>query len=54
MFNTEESLDHLKELRLKVALIKGEAVEGLTPLEKEDEANNKAMLLKKQQQEMNA
>lgn len=53
MFKIEESLEHLKEMRLKVALIKGETVEGLTPLEKEEEVNSAALLLKKQQ-EMNA
>lgn len=54
MFNTEESLTHLQEMRRKVALMKGEAVEGLTPLEKEDENKKPAVLLNKKQQEMNA
>ncbi len=54
MFNAEESLKLLQEMRRKVALMKGETVEGLPPLEKEDENKKPAILLNKKQQEMNA
>lgn len=55
MFNPEESLSHLKEMRLKVALLKGEEVEGLSPLPqlKEDDKSKSAVLVKKKQQEIN-
>lgn len=55
MFNPEESLNHLKEMRLKVALLKGEEAEGLTPLllVKEEEKGRPAILAKKKQQEIN-
>ena len=55
MFNPEESLNHLKEMRLKVALMKGEEVEGLTPLPlaKDDEKSKPPVMVKKKQQEIN-
>ncbi len=55
MFSPEESLNHLKEMRLKVALLKGEEVEGLTPLPqiKEEEKSKPAILAKTKQQEIN-
>lgn len=54
MFNAEESLNLLLEMRRKVVMMKGEAVEGLPPLENEDENKKPAVLLNKKQQEMNA
>lgn len=44
MFDAEESLIHLQELRCKAAVIKGEAVEGLSPIVLEEE-NTKAAIL---------
>ena len=46
MFNSENSLNHLKEMRQKVILMKGEAVEGIPPLQK-DEKNNSQPLIQK-------
>lgn len=44
MFDAEESLAHLQEMRRKAAAVKGEAVEGLTPIVLEEE-NKKNIIL---------
>lgn len=54
MFNAEESLNHLRDLRRQVSVLKGQTVEGLSPIEKEDEVKKTTVLINKNQNEMNA
>lgn len=55
MFNAEESLQHLKEMRYRVIMMKdGQSEEGLPPLELEEEKENELLLRKNKQKEIDA
>lgn len=52
MFNAEESLRHIKEMRLSVIMMKdGHAEEGLPPLELSEEEQNSLHIVKSKQKE---
>lgn len=55
MFNVEESIKHLKEMRYQVILMKdGQSEEGLPPLDLEEENKQELLLKKSKQKEINA
>ena len=50
MFNAEESLKHLKAMRLSVIMMKdGQTVEGIPALELEEEKKDERLIIKNQQ-----
>ena len=55
MFNAEESLQHIKEMRFSVIMMKdGKSEEGLPPLDLDEEHKNQLHIIKDTQKEINA
>ena len=55
MFDAEKTLQHLKEMRYAVIMMKdGKAEEGLPPPEMDEENKNELHLVKNKQKEINA
>lgn len=55
MFNAEKSLQHIKEMRFSVIMMKdGKTVEGIPPLELDEEKKNELVLMKNKQKEIDA
>lgn len=55
MFNAEESLRHIQEMRFAVIKMKdGQAVEELPPLELDEEKQNELHIVKNKQKEIDA
>lgn len=57
MFNAEESLQHIKEMRYRVIMMKdGQQAEGIPPLELDEDKKNELLAVKnkQKQKEINA